>query len=305
MEKLGFVVETPLIQRLQRRHFLLFDVLPLLLVLATPLYWSYLYRSYFEVLLFALMWLATGLGITVGYHRLFTHKSFQAAWPVQVILAILGSMAAQGGVTSWVAIHRLHHEKSDSEGDLHSPNQNGTGLVNRLKGLLHSHFLWMSRHPYPNVVRYAPDLLRNGHVAAINRNYYRIVLAGIVFPAFAGYLYHGDARGVLSGLYWGGVLRIFVLEHIIWSINSFLHVFGARDYETKESSRNVGALGLITLGESWHNNHHRFANSPSFGLKWYNLDPGFWLIKLFEIAGVAWDLRLPDAKQVDGRRLMR
>ncbi len=304
MENGRFVVETPLIQRLQRRHFILFDALPLVLVAATPLYWDRLYHGIFEIALFATMWLLTGLGITVGFHRLFTHRSFHAPPSVQVALAVLGSMAAQGGVTSWVAIHRLHHEKSDTESDLHSPNLHGEGFVNRLRGLLHSHFLWMRRHPYPNVVRYAKDLLRSPHLRSINRHYFNIMWIGLLVPTAAGFSYHGDLSGALSGLFWGGVLRLFVLEHIIWSINSFLHVFGDRAYETRESSRNVGVLGLVTLGESWHNNHHRFANSPSFGLKWHNLDPGFWLIKGLEALGLASDLRLPDPAQIEARRAL-
>ncbi|MET3498333.1 acyl-CoA desaturase [Variovorax boronicumulans] len=292
-----------MIQKLQRRHFILFGVAPLIAVLATPLYWESLYHGPFELLLFFGLWIVTGLGITVGYHRLFTHRSFQTSAPVQTLLAVLGSMAAQGGVTSWVAIHRLHHERSDTEEDLHSPNTHGHGIVNRLRGLLHSHFLWMRKHPFPNVLRYAPDLLRNNHVSMVDRHYYKIVLSGLMLPAVAGYLYRGDLNGAISGLYWGGVLRIFVLEHIIWSINSLLHVLGRRDYHTKDSSRNIGVLGLVTLGESWHNNHHRFANSPSFGLKWFRLDPGFWTIKALEKAGVAWDLRMPDKSEIDARRI--
>ncbi len=304
MEAGRFVVETPQIQRLQRRHFILFNVLPLLLIIATPLYWDWLYHGGFEIALFATMWLLTSLGITVGFHRLFTHRSFQVAPSVQIALAVLGSMAAQGGITSWVAIHRLHHEKSDTESDLHSPNLHGEGFANRLRGLLHSHVLWMRRHPYPNVVRFAPDLLRSRHLRSINRNYLNIVWIGLLLPTAAGFAYHGDLSGALSGLFWGGVLRLFVLEHIIWSINSFLHVFGNRTYETRDSSRNVGVLGLITLGESWHNNHHRFANSPSFGLKWHNLDPGYWLIKGLEALGLATDLRMPDPAQVEARRAL-
>jgi stearoyl-CoA desaturase (delta-9 desaturase) len=303
VEQGRFVIETPYIQRLQRRHFFLFDVVPLIIVLASPLFWRYLYTGWFEMALLFVFWFVTGIGITVGYHRLFTHKAFQTSKSVQIALATFGSMAAQGGVTSWVAIHRLHHERSDTEADLHSPNMHGSGAMNRARGLLHAHFLWMRQHPYPNVVRYAPDILRSPHISAVNRSYFKIVLLGLTLAAVAGYLYHGDIKGVWSALFWGGVVRVFVLGHIIWSINSFLHVFGARDYETKDSSRNVGWLGLLTLGESWHNNHHRFANSPSFGLLWHNLDPGFWVIGTLAKLGLVWDLRLPELAQIEGRRV--
>ncbi|MBA2673341.1 MAG: acyl-CoA desaturase [Ramlibacter sp.] len=298
MHESRHVVEMPKIHALQRRHFLLFDVIPLLIVAATPFYWSSLYRGLPELALLFVMWLLTGFGITVGYHRLFTHRSFAASKSVQTVLAVLASMAGQGGVVSWVAIHRLHHEKSDGAGDLHSPNLHGEGFLNKARGLLHSHFLWMGKHPYPNVARYAPDILRAHHLAAVNRRYMWIAAAGLALPAAVGYGIHGDLRGAVSGLYWGGILRLLILEHIIWSINSVLHVCGDRAYQTKENSHNMGALGLLTLGESWHNNHHRFANSPNFGLRWRNLDPGYWVIRALAACGLASDLRLPDADQI-------
>src|SRR5450432_801609 len=155
------LIESPYIHAIQLKHFLVFDVLPLLTVLSLPLYFQYLVSGWFEVGLCVLFWLITGIGITGGYHRLFTHRSFQCARPLQAILAITAAMAGQGGVTSWVAIHRYHHENSDKPGDLHSPNLHGAGLMNSLRGLLHSHFIWMSRHSYPNVARYVPDLLRD------------------------------------------------------------------------------------------------------------------------------------------------
>src|SRR5882724_9176149 len=145
------LIDSPYIHAVQLRHFLTFDVLPLLAVMSLPLYFRYLTAGWFEIGLCIAFWFVTGIGITVGYHRLFTHRSFQCARPLQAVLAVSAAMAGQGGVISWAAIHRYHHENSDKEGDLHSPNLHGAGLRNRLRGILHSHFVWMSRHSYPNV----------------------------------------------------------------------------------------------------------------------------------------------------------
>lgn len=302
MEGQTSVIDTQFIHRLQFQHFLLFDVIPLAAILLLPFYFHYITPGWFELVLFFSLWLVTGIGVTVGYHRLFTHKSFQCAAWLQAFLAVAGSMAAQGGVISWVATHRLHHRFSDVSGDLHSPNLHGVGFLNRLGGLLHSHFLWMWRHSYPNVYKYAPDLLRSRLLSKINRHYHLWVFTGLLIPTVLGGLYHASVQGAVSGFFWGGVFRIFVLEHIIWAINSVLHTVGSRAYETKEHSRNMGFLSIPTLGESWHNNHHGFANSPNFGLVWYNPDPGYWFIKLMHLCGAAWDLRLPDPAQVQNLR---
>jgi stearoyl-CoA desaturase (delta-9 desaturase) len=292
------VVDSPYIHGVQLRHFLAFDVLPLLAVLSLPLYLRYVIPGGFEVCLCVAFWFITGIGITVGYHRLFTHRSFQCARPIQAILAVAAAMAGQGGVTSWAAIHRYHHENSDKPGDLHSPNLHGSGMLNRLCGLLHSHFVWMLRHSYPNVSRYVPDILRDRMLSTINRHYYSCIVVGLIIPTWMGGLYHHSWQGALSGFIWGGAIRIFVVEHIIWAVNSLGHSMGSRPYDTRENSRNLGPLALLTLGECWHNNHHRFTTSPNFGLRWYKLDPGYWFIVLLCLCGLAWDLKLPDVKQI-------
>lgn len=299
------VISSPYLHRLQRRHFLLFDVLP---IIGTVGAFAFLMVHPFgltELVLLLSMWLLTGLGVTVGYHRLFTHRTFKAARSTEAALAVLGSMAGQGGVISWVALHRRHHECSDREGDPHSPNLSGGGFKGRLKGLAHSHFLWMRRHEYPNIAHYAPDLLRNRRLVRISRWYYHWVVLGLALPAVIGGLVELSWAGAVSGLFWGGLVRIFVLEHIVWAINSFLHMFGTRSYESRENSRNGGIFALVTLGESWHNNHHAFPESPSFGLEWYRLDPGFWAIKLLELCGLAWDLKVPTKDRKQSKRIVK
>ena len=296
-------ISSPYIHRLQRRHFLLFDILP---IIGTVVAFAFLLVRPFGVLEFALlfmMWLLTGLGVTVGYHRLFTHRTFKATPWVTWVLAILGSMAGQGPVISWVALHRRHHEYSDREGDPHSPNLAGDGLRGALRGLAHSHFLWMRRHEYPNVVHYAPDLIKDRNLVRIARLYYYWVGLGLLIPTVIGGLVSMSWTGAVAGLLWGGLVRIFVLEHIVWAINSFLHMFGTRNYESRENSHNGGVFALATLGESWHNNHHAFPESPSFGLDWYRLDPGFWLIRTLAICGLAWDLKMPSAERMAAKRI--
>ena len=296
-------IANPYIHKLQRRHFLLFDILP---IIGTAAAIGFLWVEPIgltEILLLVSMWLLTGLGVTVGYHRLFTHRTFKAAPPVSVALAVLGSMAGQGAVVSWVAIHRRHHECSDREGDPHSPNLSGGGWRGRIRGLAHSHFLWMRRHEYPNVVHYAPDLLKNKAIVRVARLYYWWVVLGLAVPALIGGLVHLSWPGAVSGLFWGGLVRIFVLEHIVWAINSFLHMYGTRPYESRENSRNGGVFALITLGESWHNNHHAFPESPSFGLDWYRLDPGFWLIRSLSVVGLASELKLPAPDRIEAKRI--
>ena len=296
-------ISNPYIHRLQRRHFLLFDVLPIIgTAVAVGLLWVIPVPTSAWVSL-GVMWLLTGLGITVGYHRLFTHRTFKAAPGAVVALAIAGSMAGQGPVISWVALHRRHHECSDRDGDPHSPNLSGDGFRGALRGLVHSHFLWMRRHEYPNVMHYAPDLLKNCALLRISRHYHLWVVLGLVIPAAIVGVMEWSLTGVLMGFLWGGLVRIFVLEHIVWAINSFLHMYGTRPYESRENSRNGGFFALVTLGEAWHNNHHAFPDSASFGLNWYRVDPGYWLIVVLSACGLATDVGVPSPQRRAAKRI--
>jgi stearoyl-CoA desaturase (delta-9 desaturase) len=290
------------LHRLQRRHFVLFDIIPFVGTVAAFALLAVRPVGVTELTLLFSLWLLTGLGITVGYHRLFTHRTFRAAPAAQAGLVVLGSMAGQGPVLSWVALHRRHHECSDREGDPHSPNLAGGGIRGRLRGLAHSHLLWMRRHDYPNIAHYAPDLIRNRPLTKVARYYHYWVAVGFLLPALVAGLVYQSWYGALSGLLWGGFVRMFVLEHIIWAINSFLHTSGTHPFASREKSGNAGVFALLTFGESWHNNHHAFPDSPSFGLSWYRLDPGYWAIRLLAAGGLAWDVDLPAKDRIAAKR---
>ncbi|MBO1054284.1 MAG: hypothetical protein HEQ25_20490, partial [Dolichospermum sp. DET73] len=174
-------------------------------------------------------------------------------------------------IISWSALHRRHHELSDKHGDPHSPNLHGGNWRDRIRGLIHSHLTWMYKHEYPSVVHYVPDLIKNKNIVRVDRYYYLWASLGFVLPTLLGGLYHWSLAGALAGFIWGGVFRIIWGGHTIWSINSFLHCFGMSRFETEEHSHNFGPIALLTFGESWHNNHHAFPGSASFGLEWYRL----------------------------------
>ncbi len=279
--------------RAQLRHFVLFDVLPAIGTIIAVASLPYLPLNAFQIGLFLLFWLGTGLGLTVGYHRYFSHRAFAAPRAIDHLLLGLGSMAARGPMVSWVAMHRRHHELSDREGDLHSPNLRGTTFKGRLRGFLHAHLTWMIRHDYPNVARYVPDLLKDRDLMQWNRRYYSFVVLGLLLPAAIGGFCTWSWQGALTAFLWAGVVRIFVVEHTMSAINSVCHMIGAKTHAQQDNSRNNAWLGLLSWGESHHNNHHAYSKSARFGLRWFELDPGFWFIRGLEALGLAWDVRQP------------
>ena len=294
-------VDSEYIHRMQRRHFLLFDLLPLIGVAAAVVLAFYRPIGVMELSLFAALWLATGLGITAGYHRLFAHQAFQTSTAVRVLLTIMGSMSGRGSMISWAAMHRRHHEVADKPGDMHSPNLHGAGLVNRVRGFIHAHYTWMLRHEYPNVAHYAPDLLRDRWLVWASRHYYGWVLLGLAIPTVIGGLVTMSWWGALTGFLWGGAVRMFVVEQAMSALNSILHTIGTRRFKLDENSRNNVILGVLAWGEGWHNNHHAFPNSASFALRWFSIDLGYWFIRLLALFGLAWDVRVPGRDQITAR----
>jgi stearoyl-CoA desaturase (delta-9 desaturase) len=245
-----------------------------------------------DLIVFGIVYALTGLGITVGFHRYLTHRSFKTKQPVRAALAILGSAAVEGPVISWVADHRKHHTYSDEPGDPHSPHVgHGGGLAGTLRGLAHAHLGWLYDHSQRALkTRYAPDLMNDPLIRFVDRTFALWVLAGLAVPFGLGWLIGGSLHSALTGLLWGGLVRMFVLHHVTYSINSICHVFGRRSFDTKDHSRNVAWLAPLSFGESWHNNHHAFPTSARHGLRIWQVDPGAGLIWVLERTGLAWDV---------------
>ena len=260
--------------------------------------------GWLEIGLFFGMWMLTGLGLTVGYHRLFTHRAFSTGTAVSCMLIVMGSMAGRGSMLSWVAMHRRHHELSDQEGDLHSPNLHGDSVRGRLRGFLHAHMTWMIEHDYPNVAHYVPDLMAERTLLSVNRYYHLWVLLGLLMPAAIGGLVAGSLWGAISGFLWGGVVRMFAVEQAMSAINSVMHSFGTRPFATRgDNSRNLGIMAWLAWGEGWHNNHHAFPYSAAFGLRWFEFDPGYLFIRLLAALGLAWNVKVPSPEKIARRRL--
>jgi stearoyl-CoA desaturase (delta-9 desaturase) len=247
-----------------------------------------------DVAIFLVLYLATGLGVTVGFHRLLTHRSFKTSGPVRFVLAVMGTMSIEGPVISWVADHRRHHAYTDRPGDPHSPHvDHGRGLGGALKGLAHAHVGWLfERVGHGSREHFAPDLIADPVVAFVDRTFIVWSLLGLALPFLLGFALSGGSLvgGGLSALLWAGLVRIFLVHHITWSINSICHFFGRRRFETDDESTNVFWLALPSLGEAWHHNHHAFPRSAFHGLRWYELDPSGWLILGMEKVGLAWDV---------------
>jgi stearoyl-CoA desaturase (Delta-9 desaturase) len=260
---------------------------------ADALYWS-------DVVVFGLMYLVTGLGVTVGFHRLLTHRSFKTSRPLRATFAVLGSAAIEGPLISWVADHRKHHRFSDREGDPHSPHVgHGSGWRGALKGLLHAHVGWLFIHTHRGAKsRYAPDLVADPLIRFIDRTFLVWALGGLGAAFGLGVAIGGSIKTGLTGLLWGGGVRMLVVHHVTYSINSLCHFFGRRRFDTSDHSRNLLWLALPSLGESWHNNHHAFPTAATHGLRRRELDPSGLVIRALESLGLAWDVvRVDPARQ--------
>jgi stearoyl-CoA desaturase (Delta-9 desaturase) len=257
-----------------------------------------------DLLVLAITYTLTGLGITVGFHRLFTHRSFKTTRTVRALLAVFGSMAVEGPVDEWVATHRKHHRYSDHAGDPHSPHvDHAQGWRGELRGLAHAHVGWMFRgKDVANPRRYAKDLLADPDLRFISRTFPLWVAVGLALPFGLGVALTGSVAGGLTGLLWGGAVRILILHHATFSINSLCHYFGRRPFATRDESHNLAWLAPITFGEAWHNNHHAFPTSARHGLGRRELDLGAWLIAGLERCHLAWDVIRISPERQQGKR---
>jgi stearoyl-CoA desaturase (delta-9 desaturase) len=281
------------VTRLERNVNIAAVVLPFAgVVVGGALLWDS-FLSPLDLAIMAVMYMGTAVGITVGFHRLLTHRAFQThAW-VRYTLAVLGEMAVQGPVIDWVADHRKHHTFTDEEGDPHSPHAGqGAGLTGMSKGLWHAHTGWLfSTHGQASSKRFAPDLLEDRWMRRINKAFPVIALYSLAIPFLLGLgLSGGSLTAGLSALLWGGLVRIFFVHHVTWSINSICHFFGSRRFALEDHSTNVFWLALPSLGEAWHHNHHAFPRSAFHGLRWWELDPSGWLILGMARVRLAWDV---------------
>jgi stearoyl-CoA desaturase (delta-9 desaturase) len=282
----------PAIDTIDRVANLVVMVLPLgLLGWAAWLTWGGALR-WSDLLALAITYVLTGLGITVGFHRLLTHRSFKTSPALRGVFAALGSAAVEGPVIEWVANHRKHHQFSDQPGDPHSPHvDHASGWRGALGGLFHAHVGWiLGGDALANEQRYAKDLLADPVVRFVDRTFVLWVALGLAFPFALGFALTGSIVGGLTALLWGGAVRMLLLHHATFSINSLCHFFGRRSFATGDQSRNLLWLSLPTLGEAWHNNHHAFPTSARHGLRWWQLDPSAWLIAGLERVGLVWDV---------------
>jgi stearoyl-CoA desaturase (delta-9 desaturase) len=273
-------------------------------LVAIPLLWNDLV-GWTDLAIMAVMYLVTATGITVGYHRLLTHRSFQTSKPLRYGFAAFGSMAVQGPVIAWVADHRKHHAHTDEEGDPHSPHVgHGDGVAGVLRGLWHAHIGWLLHEQgRADWKRYAPDLYEDRGMRILSRNFVWLVTLSLVLPALLGYLLTGTLLGAATGLLWGGLVRIFFVHHVTWSVNSICHFMGTRRFATDDESTNVFWLALPSLGEAWHHNHHAFPRSAVHGLRRWELDPSALLIWALERLGLAWNvIRIAPERQAQKAR---
>ncbi len=249
-----------------------------------------------DLVLFAILYPLTGLGITIGYHRMLTHNGFQThPWLRGTFLA-LGGMAVESGPLTWASTHLKHHALSDKEGDPHSP----------LEGLFHSHVGWIIDGWRTEPEKHGPWLLKDEQVGFFERTFVFWVLLGLAIPFVLGGLWSmatGGAfmTGALTGFLWGGLVRIFFTHHITWSVNSICHTFGSRPFATKDQSRNNPIVGVLALGEGWHNNHHAFPNSAEHGLEWWQVDLSAYVIRALEKLGLVWDVKRVTPEQLSRR----
>ena len=258
---------------------------------------------WFDLVLATTFFFVIGHGVTVGFHRLFTHRSFVACRPLKIALAVLGSMSFQGSLIGWVADHRRHHRFADRAGDPHSPHWNGDDRVSGWRGLFHAHVGWAFTNTTTSRSEYAKDLLADPDLVLIDRLFVPCCVLTLALPLGIGYLVTGTAAGALAALVWAGILRVGFSHNITWSINSICHRFGKRPFRTRDRSTDVAWLALLTGGESYHNAHHAFPTSARHGLGRWQLDTSAALIRIFEKLGWATNARWPAAMQLDARRV--
>jgi stearoyl-CoA desaturase (delta-9 desaturase) len=281
----------------------IFLVIPFLAIFGSiPLTWGWGVSAR-DLIIAGVMYAVTGLGITVGFHRYLTHRSFAARRPVRIALAIAGSMALQASPTQWVADHRRHHRFSDKEGDPHSPWRYGTSARALTKGFFHAHVFWLYDWEKTDEIKYAPELVADPDISFISRTFPLWVGVSLVAPALVGGLVGWSWQAAVTAFVWGSLLRICLLHHVTFAINSVCHITGRRPFRTKDRSHNVWWLALLSFGESWHNFHHAEPTSARHGVGFFEIDTSAMLIKVMEKLRWISDVRWPDSAMISRRRV--
>jgi stearoyl-CoA desaturase (delta-9 desaturase) len=280
----------------------LFIAVPLLAIAAAvPVAWGW-GLGWRDVVLAVVMYAVSGHGVTIGFHRLFTHSSFKAKRPLRIALAVAGSLAIEGPVIRWVADHRRHHAYSDQEGDPHSPWRYGETLPALAKGLWHSHIGWLFDVEQTNAERFAPDLLADRDIARVSRAFPWLVAVSLLLPALIGGLWSWSITGALTAFFWASLVRVGLLHHVTWSINSICHATGSHPFKSRDRSGNVWWLAIPSMGESWHNLHHAEPTAARHGALKGQLDTSARTIWAFEKLGWATDVRWPSPQRLAARR---
>jgi stearoyl-CoA desaturase (delta-9 desaturase) len=276
---------------------------PLGLVAAMGLLWEVGFH-WIDLVLFVSLYVVCAFGTTIGFHRYFTHKGFEARTPVKATLAILGCMTMQGPITQWVTDHRKHHALSDKPGDPHSPHGHGEGAFGAVRGFVHAHVGWMFTNLGMEQGRdYGRDLYEDRLIRTIDRLYLLWVVLTLGIPFAIGYAVGGTWGAGVEAMIWGGLIRIAAYQHATFSVNSICHMFGRQDYRSRDEARNNRLVAFLVFGEGWHNNHHAFPVSARHGLERGQVDVSWWVIRGLEKVGLVWDVKVPDADQRRRRRI--
>ena len=267
--------------------------------------WSIGWMGWPFLILIAATWCASGMGVTIGFHRLATHSSFETYRPLRAIWMMMGALSIEGSPLVWCAVHRRHHQLSDKLGDPHSPNLHGNGWWNAIRGFFYGHCGWLLTTYWskPDLNRYVPDLLQDKFLVWVDRFYYLWVVASLAIPTGIGALITQSWQGAFLGFLWGGLVRVFMGHHITWSINSVCHLFGGRPYDGNDLSTNNFICSALGFGEGWHNNHHAFPTSARHGLRWWQIDASWWAILLMKWLGLAWNVKVPSPEAMVAKRV--
>ncbi len=269
--------------------------------------WTVGWMGWPYLALLVITWMISGMGVTIGFHRLLTHNSFETYRPIRALLMMMGALSVEGSPLVWCAVHRRHHELSDRLGDPHSPHLHGTGLWNSIQGFWYGHCGWLltTFWSQPDLKRYVPDLLRDRLLVGVDRMYYLWVLLSLAIPTGIGWLITFSWEGAFLGLLWGGLVRIFVGHHITWSINSVCHIFGGTPFRSNDRSTNNLICALLGFGEGWHNNHHAFPTSARHGLWWWQFDISWLTILALEKLGLAWNVKVPSPAAIQSKLIQK